>query len=471
MATKAAAAAADPAAAAAPPAAAASAAPAPAVSLDETKAKNVLRQVEFYFSDSNLPRDGFLRKTVEESEDGLVSLALICSFAKMRSHLGLDAAVKEDGVPETTVLRCSAALRVSEDGKRVGRANELLKPDEIIVQIDSRSIAVSPLPHNVKLENVQSFFTQYGKVNSVRLPKHVSDKRQFCGTALVEFSEEDEANNIMNNKLSFAGADLEIKTKKEFDAEMEAKKEAYEKSHPNAHPNKNGHDEGYPKGLILSFKLKRILADGDTEQNGGDKVDNSDNAKKEGASDSAEESGKASEEKAPENTDAKEEKPDDAEELKGSDAQSVKKDDKSLSENDKEPVSREDFKEYFAKFGTVRYVDFSKGDDSGYLRFEESTAAEKARAFAALADEGGLVMKGHLVTLEPVSGQAEKDYWSGIKGGQGRFNNNNRSNRGGRDWKNNRGAGGRHHGGGKRGGRHSDNHERANKVQKLDSSP
>ena len=27
-------------------------------------------QVEFYFSDSNLPRDGFLRRTVEESEDG-----------------------------------------------------------------------------------------------------------------------------------------------------------------------------------------------------------------------------------------------------------------------------------------------------------------------------------------------------------------------------------------------------------------
>jgi hypothetical protein len=54
----------------------------------------------------------------------VVSLALICSFAKMRSHLGLDATVKEDSVPETTVLavakvlRCSAALLVSEDGKR-----------------------------------------------------------------------------------------------------------------------------------------------------------------------------------------------------------------------------------------------------------------------------------------------------------------------------------------------------------------
>ncbi|XP_047068210.1 la protein 1-like [Lolium rigidum] len=452
-------------------AAAAAATPAPAVSLDETKAKNVLRQVEFYFSDSNLPRDGFLRKTVEESEDGLVSLALICSFAKMRSHLGLDATVKEDSVPETTVLavakvlRCSAALRVSEDGKRVGRASELLKPDEIIEQIDSRSIAASPLPYNVKLEDVQSFFAQHGKVNSVRLPKHVSDKRHFCGTALVEFSEEEEANNVLEKKLSFAGADLEIKPKKEFDTEREAKQEAYEKSNTN----KPGRDEGYPKGLILAFKLKNICADGDSEQNGGDKVDETDIAKKEEASSPAKESVIGDEEKVPENADATEKKSDDVEESKAADAQSLNKDGKSPSENDKEIITREDFKEYFAKFGTVRYVDFSKGDDSGYLRFEESKAAEKARALAALSDEGGLIMKGHLVTLEPVSGQAEKDYWSEIKGGQGKYKENNRSNRGGRDWKNNRGGGGRHFGGGRR-GRHSDSYERASKVQKVDAS-
>ncbi|ONK79230.1 uncharacterized protein A4U43_C01F4250 [Asparagus officinalis] len=68
-------------------------------SLDENTAAKVLRQVEFYFSDSNLPRDKFLKQKVEESEDGLVSLWLICSFARMRTLLGLGE-VKEEAVPE-----------------------------------------------------------------------------------------------------------------------------------------------------------------------------------------------------------------------------------------------------------------------------------------------------------------------------------------------------------------------------------
>lgn len=55
-------------------------------------------------------------------------------------------------------------------------------------------------------------------------------------------------------------------------------------------------------------------------------------------------------------------------------------------------------------FFFLKYVDFSIGDDSGYLRFEDSKAAEKARMSAVLADEGGLIVKDHIVTLEPVTG-------------------------------------------------------------------
>ncbi|PWZ30583.1 La protein 1 [Zea mays] len=103
----------------------------------------------------------------------VVSLALIFSFSRMRSHLGLEGDAKLETVPEETVLavadilRRSAALRVSEDGKKVGRSKELLKPDEVIEQVDSRTVAASPLPYNVKLEEVESFFAQCGKTFNI----------------------------------------------------------------------------------------------------------------------------------------------------------------------------------------------------------------------------------------------------------------------------------------------------------------
>lgn len=53
----------------------------------------------------------------------------------------------------------------------------------------------------------------------------------------------------------------------------------------------------------------------------------------------------------------------------------------------------------------LQFIDFTMGDESGYIRFEEAGAAQKARAAAVLAEEGGLIVKNYIATLDPVTGR------------------------------------------------------------------
>ncbi|XP_044471849.1 la protein 1-like [Mangifera indica] len=433
-------------------------------SLDEQAAKAVLRQVEFYFSDSNIPTDEFLRKKISESQDAMVSLALICSFKKMKDHLKLGN-VKAEEIPEDTLkavaetLRKSTSLKLSEDGKKVGRVAELPKAEDMKEQLDGRTIAASPLEYDVNRDDISSFFSQYAKVNSVRLPRHVADKRLFCGTALIEFSTEEDAQNVLKQSLVYAGVDLELKSKKDFDEEQAKEFEAFEKLRPHmgsSRKNNSNAEANYPKGLIVAFTLKNTVAG---EKNGTHEPANDSSSKVNGEQDSSESAARESEQKVDNESGEKT--------SEGSMEKGDEKEEKSAVATYKDNmnvVMREDLKGVFKKFGTVKFIDFKIGAESGYIRFEEPEGAQKARAAAVLAKEGGLIVKNFIATLEPVSGEAEKEYWSLLRVNQERH----RENKGG----NQRGRGGKYN----RGGKHPRFREndsatgRPNKAQKVEAA-
>ncbi|KAK7352849.1 hypothetical protein VNO80_18279 [Phaseolus coccineus] len=459
-------------------------------SLDEETTKKVLRQVEFYFSDSNLLTDGFMRKSITESEDGLISLALICSFNRMRKHLTLGD-VKPDGVPEDTVkavaqtLRNSASLKVSEDGKRVGRTTKLPNPEEV-AQAEIRTLAVSPFEYDLKLEDVEKFFGQYAKVNSVRLPHHVGDKKFFCGTALVEFSSDEEVEKVLKEKLVYAGAELELKLKKDFDAEREKELEDFKKSRPplgsNHQNNSNEEEESYPRGLIIAFKLKSTSDEVSSDQSVADphnsavpktgekpeiaagendrKVDEENNETKEAKETGSQDNSEMKEAKKTESEEKNETKETNETEGGEKKQQAGEKFSAAAYKDNMDVVSREDLRSVFEKFGTVKYIDFKIGEVSGYIRFEETEAAQKARAAAVISEKGGLAVKNFIAILDPVTGEAEREYWSQLRGNQGKH----------REFKNKQGRGG-WHGRGSKNARSRDNNSsrvgRPNKTQKI----
>ena len=74
----------------------------------------IRKQVEYYFSDANLARDGFLRDKIAAENGGWVGLSFINSFNRMqRMRMSADEVA--------AALRASATLEVDETGQRVRR--------------------------------------------------------------------------------------------------------------------------------------------------------------------------------------------------------------------------------------------------------------------------------------------------------------------------------------------------------------
>ena len=238
----------------------------------------------------------------------------------------------------------------------------------------------------------------------------------------------------------------------------------------------------YPKGLIIAFKLKRKSS---TEQNGNHQAaaESASAPETEGNKETTKDNVKVTEEKVPEDKDEdNNEKGDEKDVENGSgetdvqNPEAIEKSVESPTEEDdqapaeeklsiaackdnKDVVMREDLKSVFQKFGTVKFVDFTIGSESGYIRFENEGAAQKACAAGVLAEEGGLTVKNFIAALDPVTGDAEKEYWSMFRNNQDKRRDFN---------KGNRGRGGRHN----RGGKHSrprgnDSGGRPNKFQKV----
>jgi hypothetical protein len=144
-------------------------------------------QLEFYFSDANLRRDRFLRQCIDASSDGWVTLDTLLTFNKLKK-LGATE-------PELAAAAASSAeLEAGPDGTTVRRVVPLPPADP--AQADSATVYVEGFGESADIDKLTSFFSSFGSVVYVSLPRLTVTKKPK-GFAFVEFDSDAAAEAVV----------------------------------------------------------------------------------------------------------------------------------------------------------------------------------------------------------------------------------------------------------------------------------
>lgn len=183
----------------------------------------ILKQVEFYFSDANLPRDRFLQEELKKNEEGWISLSVIASFKRMQA-LSTDLSVISEA------LKGSSFVEVSADGQSVRRAVAL---PETPVDCMKTSVLVRGFPTDgsVTLESLEEFFAGIVTggsegISAIRFRRNPQTKA-FKGSVFLQLKSEEETARIAELKTLTRGeSTLEVMNMTEFMEEQNAKQTA-----------------------------------------------------------------------------------------------------------------------------------------------------------------------------------------------------------------------------------------------------
>lgn len=214
----------------------------------EFEPEEVLKQVEFYFSDSNLPKDKFLWRTVQSNQEGWVSISTIASFNRMKKFRPLSAVVD--------ALKKSEFLVVSENGEMIKRKNPILQQSDSDKQSRfQRSIYAKGFGEETPTtqEDLEAFFQPFGKINEVRLRR--DDNKKFKESVFVEFADSEDAKKFLelSEKPKYKDNELLIMSKPAY-VEMKANNENFGGNKNNKKRKFNGFKNGKRGG---NFKRSR----------------------------------------------------------------------------------------------------------------------------------------------------------------------------------------------------------------------
>ncbi|KAG0727410.1 La [Chionoecetes opilio] len=228
-------------------------------------AAKIMKQIEYYFGDYNLPRDKFLQQEIK-NDDGWVTLETMIKFKRLAS-ISSDKAVIAEAIRKAS----DCILEVHEEGLKIRRSPSHPLPifdDNLKEETMKRTVYCKGFAKDgsVTLDNLLVFFKQYGPYDTV-LMRHFFDreakKQGFKGSVLVVFMNREKAQEFLElPEVKFKGTLLlrkwhedYVEEKKKEVEERRAKKEAKRKKNEEnaSQENEPEGEEEAPKGTFLHF--------------------------------------------------------------------------------------------------------------------------------------------------------------------------------------------------------------------------
>ncbi|CAH2354437.1 la protein homolog [[Candida] railenensis] len=187
----------------------------------------VVKQVEFYFSDSNLQTDKFLWK-IYEANDGWVELKTLMTFGRMRQYRPEEKVIAS--------LKNSEKLVLSANEESIRRKDPLKDLNELKTIRKRNTVHIEGFPHELSQEQVESWFNEKiaavlpkkeaAPFNSIRRIRTRQDKK-FFGVVDVEFKNGEDAEYFLKEiEVSYPAGVAEASEKAEEGAVVEEEEEA-----------------------------------------------------------------------------------------------------------------------------------------------------------------------------------------------------------------------------------------------------
>ncbi|KAK5121619.1 hypothetical protein LTR85_004791 [Meristemomyces frigidus] len=207
--------------------------------------EEIRRQVEFYFSDSNLPIDAYLLNETGGHKNRPIPLKVIHNFKRMRHFQPYQ--VVRDAIAESKFLDLNDHDEITRKKPLADRFTDDPAQNRQLVHTSSmpRSIYAKGFGEETKTTHldIEAFFEPYGPLNSVRLRR--KDDGEFKGSVFVEFEDEETQQRFMelDPKPQWDGKDLEVMSKQEYvDMKHEGILEGTVK--PKSQTERGGHHHG-----------------------------------------------------------------------------------------------------------------------------------------------------------------------------------------------------------------------------------